>query len=74
MTFLARSADIERRKAWPSGIEKISSDRLNAQFWANATVEEKFEALRLMVDDFWTMTGHESTSRLQRHLGGIRKL
>jgi hypothetical protein len=64
---------VSRRRDWPGG-RAADSATLEREFWRDATVEQKLEALREMAETAWMMEGHVTAPRLQRHLGGVRKV
>jgi hypothetical protein len=44
-------------------------------FWRRATLEEKFQATIELVRDSWYLEGHHGpVPRLDRRVGGVRKL
>ena len=65
----------DKRRSWIGGIaSRAQVDSMNDSFWENATVEQKLDAMRTLVEDSIVTEGNGASIRLQRHIGGIRRL
>jgi hypothetical protein len=63
-----------RRASWAAGVAAAQELRtMDDAYWRRASVSDKLDALRVMAEELATMEGHGASSRLQRHLGGVRR-
>jgi hypothetical protein len=77
----ANGSKQERREKRRQGLVfgRVSSFEMLAEadldFWRRATLEEKFQATIELVRDSWHLEGrHGPVPRLDRRVGGVRKL
>lgn len=64
-----------RRRGWSGGrVDRRQSLAADVEFWQAATPEERVAAVWAMVEEAWTLEGHDGTPpRLSRSAFGVRR-